>query len=123
MGEGSQKKKFLALNMFDVADLEKYLAYFSRLPEVAPQYGGRWVAFGRFRSHLTGDLAPRQVLLLVEWESEEAFNAFRNNPDLADFHPLRESGTTESYIWQTFDGLDLFDPDLSIDEIVGVLKP
>ena len=65
MGEGSQKKKFLALNLFDVGDMEKYLAYFSRLPEVAPQYGGRWVAFGRFRGNLTGDLAPRQVLLLV----------------------------------------------------------
>jgi uncharacterized protein (DUF1330 family) len=122
MSQSSQKKKFLALNMFDVADVEKYLAYFSRLPEVAPQYGGRWVAFGRFRDHLTGDLAPRQVLLLVEWESEEAFNAFRDNPDLADFHPLREGGTA-SYIWQTFDGLDLFDPDLSVDEIVGVLTP
>jgi uncharacterized protein (DUF1330 family) len=122
MSPSSQKKKFLALNMFDVDDVEKYLAYFSRLPEVAPQYGGRWVAFGRFRDHLTGDLAPRQVLLLVEWESEEAFNAFRNNPDLADFHPLREGGTS-SYIWQTFDGLDLFDPGLSVDEIVGVLTP
>ena len=122
MSESSQKKKFLALNMFDVTDVEKYLAYFSRLPEVAPQYGGKWVAFGRFRDHLTGDLAPRQVLLLVEWESEEAFNAFRDNPDLADLHPLREDGTA-SYIWQTFDGLDLFDPDLSVDEIVGILKP
>jgi|SRR5207248_1526353 len=122
MSQSSPKKKFLALNMFDVADVEKYLAYFSRLPEVAPQYGGRWVAFGRFRGHLTGDLAPRQVLLLVEWESEEAFNAFRDNPDLADFHPLREGGTS-SYIWQTFNGLDLFDPDLSVDEIVGVLTP
>jgi uncharacterized protein (DUF1330 family) len=108
--------------MFDVTDVEKYLAYFSRLPEVAPQYGGKWVAFGRFRDHLTGEVAPRQVLLLVEWESEEAFNAFRNNPDLADLHPLRENGTAQ-YIWQTFDGLDLFDPELSVDEIVGILKP
>jgi uncharacterized protein (DUF1330 family) len=44
MNANSQKKKFYALNMFDVVDVEKYLAYFSRLPEVAPQYGGRIVA-------------------------------------------------------------------------------
>ena len=77
MSESSQKKKFLALNMFDVADVEKYLAYSSVRPNLAPQYGGRWVAFGRFRDHVTGDLAPRQVLLLVEWESRRS--TLRNN--------------------------------------------
>lgn len=117
------QKKFYALNMFDVADVEKYLAYFSRLPEVAPQYGGRMVAFGRFRDNVAGDLAPRQVLFLVEWESEEAFNSFRDDPDLADLHPLRESGTA-SYIWHTFDGPDMTDPTVvSLDDVLAVLKP
>lgn len=125
MSESSQKKKFLALNMFDVSDLEKYLAYFSRLPGVAPAFGGRMVALARFRDHVAGDLGPRQVLFLVEWESEEAFNRFRNDPDLADLHPLRESGTvSSSYIWQTFDGLDVTDPEhLSLDDLMDVLKP
>ncbi|WP_328751459.1 DUF1330 domain-containing protein [Streptomyces sp. NBC_00285] len=119
----NSQKKFYALNMFDVSDLEKYLAYFRRLPEVAPQYGGRMVAFGRFRDNVAGDLAPRQVLFAVEWESEEAFNRFRDAPDLADFHSLRENGTT-SYVWQTFDGLDMSDPaNVSLDDVLAVLKP
>ncbi|MFE2423226.1 DUF1330 domain-containing protein [Streptomyces hokutonensis] len=119
----NSQKKFYALNMFDVADLEKYLEYFRRLPEVAPQYGGRMVAFGRFRDNVAGDLAPRQVLFVVEWESEEAFNSFRDAPDLADFHSLRENGTA-SYIWQAFDGLDMSDPaDVSLDDVLAVLKP
>ena len=123
MSANSQKKKFYALNMFDVADLEKYLAYFRRLPEEAPQYGGRMVAFGRFRGNVAGDLEPRQVLFVVEWESEEAFNRFRDAPDLADFHPLRENGTA-SYVWQTFDGLDMSDPaNVSLDDVLAVLKP
>jgi uncharacterized protein (DUF1330 family) len=123
MSESSQKKKFYALNMFDVVDVEKYLAYFSRLPEAAPQYGGRMVAFGRFRDNVAGDLAARQVLFLVEWASEEAFNSFRDAPDLADLHPLRESGTA-SYIWQTFDGPDMSDPTAaSLDDVLAVLKP
>ncbi|WP_329331519.1 DUF1330 domain-containing protein [Streptomyces sp. NBC_00663] len=109
--------------MFDVVDLEKYLAYFSRLPEVAPKYGGRMVAFGRFRDNVVGDLTPRQVLFLVEWDSEEAFNSFRDDPELADLHPLRESGTA-SYIWQTFDGSDMSDPTgVSLDDVLAVLKP
>jgi uncharacterized protein (DUF1330 family) len=123
MSANPQKKKFYALNMFDVVDVEKYLAYFSRLPEVAPKYGGRMVAFGRFRDSVAGDLAPRQVLFLVEWESEEAFNSFRDDPDLADLHPLRENGTA-SYVWQTFDGSDMSDPaDVSLDDVLAVLKP
>src|SRR5206468_10509465 len=89
MSESSQKK-FYALNLFDVTDLEKYLAYFTRLPEAAPKYGGRIVGLGRFRDTVAGDLTPRQVLFLVEWASEEAFNSFRDDPDLADLHPQRE---------------------------------
>jgi len=123
MNESSQQKKFYALNMFDVADEEKYLAYFSRLPEAAPQYGGRMVALGRFRDNVAGELAPRQVLFLVEWESEEAFNNFRDGPDLADLHPLREDSTA-SYIWQTFDGPDMSDlANVSLDDVLAVLKP
>ncbi|ANS70356.1 hypothetical protein SLINC_8132 [Streptomyces lincolnensis] len=72
---------------------------------------------------MAGDLASRQVLFVVEWESEEAFNSFRDDPDLADLHPLRESGTA-SYVWQTFDGLDMSDPaDVSLDDVLAVLKP
>jgi hypothetical protein len=42
---------------------------------------------------------------------------------LADLHPLRESGAA-SYIWQTFDGLDMSDPaDVSLDDVLAVLKP
>ncbi|RZK68571.1 MAG: DUF1330 domain-containing protein, partial [Rhodococcus sp. (in: high G+C Gram-positive bacteria)] len=37
-------------------------------------------------------------------------------------HPLRESSTA-SYIWQTFDGPDMSDPDLSLDDVLRVLKP
>lgn len=122
MGESSQKK-FYALNLFDVTDLEKYLAYFTRLPEAAPKYGGRIVGLGRYRDTVAGDLAPRQVLFLVEWASEEAFNSFRDDPDWADLHPLRENGTA-SYIWQTFDGLDMSDPvNVPIDDVLAVLKP
>lgn len=119
----NSQKKFYALNMFDVADLDKYLEYFRRLPEEAPRYGGRMVTFARFLSNVSGDIEPRQVLFVVEWDSEEAFNAFRDDPDLADMHPLRESGTM-SYVWQTFEGPDMNDPaSASIDDVLAVLKP
>jgi hypothetical protein len=49
--------------------------------------------------------------------------AFRDDPDMVDFHPLWESGTS-SYIWQTFEGPAVSDPTTaSIDDVLALLKP
>jgi uncharacterized protein (DUF1330 family) len=85
--------KVYALNLFDVADREEYLAY------------SRRSALGRFRESVTGDIAPRQVLILVEWESRAAFDSYRQDPALADLHPHRERGSS-AYVWHLFDRLD-----------------
>ena len=34
------------------------------------------VALGKFRESATGDIEPRTVLILVEWESKEAFDRY-----------------------------------------------
>jgi uncharacterized protein (DUF1330 family) len=94
-----------ALNLFDVADRDEYLAYSRRSPAEVARHGGRVVALGQFREAVTGDIAPRQVLILVEWESKDAFDAYCNDPQLADLHPHRENGAS-SYIWHLFDRLD-----------------
>lgn len=94
-----------ALNLFDVADREEYLAYSRRSPGEVTTHGGRVIALGRLRESITGDIEPRQVLILVEWESKEAFDSYRNDPALADLHPHRENGSS-AYIWHLFDRLD-----------------
>ena len=121
MSENLRNTKVYALNLFDLEDPDKYLAYFSRLPVEIPAHGGRPIALGRFRANVTGDLAPRQILILVEWESQAAFDSFRDDPALADLHPLRVNGSSD-YIWQLFDGLDLTDPALTLEEVLGVLQ-
>ncbi|RHW26305.1 DUF1330 domain-containing protein [Nocardioides immobilis] len=121
MSENARGGKVYALNLFDLEDDEKYLSYFSRLPVEIPAHGGRPIALGRFRANVTGDLTPRQILILVEWESQAAFDSFRDDPALADLHPLRVHGSS-SYIWQLFDGLDLTDPGLTLDEVLGMLQ-
>jgi uncharacterized protein (DUF1330 family) len=93
-----------ALNLFDIANRDEYLAYSRRSPREVAAHGGRVIALGRFRENLVGDLQPRQVLILVEWESAAAFESYRNDPALADLHPHREAGGG-AYIWQLFDRL------------------
>ena len=78
-----------ALNLFDIADREEYLAYSKRSAQEVQAHGGRVVALGRFREAMAGEIAPRQVLILVEWDSREAFDGYCNDPKLADLHPRR----------------------------------
>ncbi len=101
----SPDRPVYALNLFDIRDRDEYLAYSRRSPAAVTRHGGRVVALGRFRESVAGEIEPRQVLILVEWESEASFERYRDDPALADLHPHRESGTS-NYVWQLFERLD-----------------
>ena len=94
-----------ALNLFDIADRDEYMAYSKRSPQEVAKHGGRVVALGQFRESVTGEIEPREVLILVEWESKDAFDGAGREPELADLHAHRENGSS-SYIWHLFDRLD-----------------
>jgi uncharacterized protein (DUF1330 family) len=96
--------KVYALNLFNVASKAEYLAYSKRSAQEVKAHGGRVVALGRFRETAAGEIEPRQVMILVEWDSKEAFDSYCNDPKLADLHPHRVKGTAD-YIW-LFDRLD-----------------
>ena len=94
-----------ALNLFDIANRDEYLAYSKRSPQEVAKHGGRVVALGQFRESITGDIEPRKVVILVEWDSKDAFQSYCDDPELADLHAHREAGSS-SYIWHLFDHLD-----------------
>lgn len=94
-----------ALNLFDIADAEEYLAYARRSSAEVERHGGRVVAMGHFRERVQGAVEARQVMILVEWESAAAFESYRDDPALADLHPHREDGTS-NYVWMLFDRLE-----------------
>ena len=93
-----------ALNLFDVSDRQEYLAYSRRSAAEVERHGGRVVAMGRFRESLLGDVEPRQVLILVEWSSRDAFDSYLSDPALSDLHKHRERGAGR-YVWQLFERL------------------
>jgi uncharacterized protein (DUF1330 family) len=102
-----------ALNLFDIVDREEYLAYSRRSAREVAAHGGKLLALGRFREAQKGDIAPRGVLILVEWESREAFQNYLDDPAMADLHPHREKGTG-NYIWHLFDRLEDLRPILKV---------
>jgi len=93
-----------ALNLFNVSNRDEYLAYSRRSATEVGAHGGRVIALGKFREAAAGELKPRDVLILVEWKSKDAFDSYCNDPQLADLHPHRENGT-DAYIWHLFDKL------------------
>ena len=101
-----------ALNLFNVANRDEYLAYSRRSAKEVRAHGGRVVALGKFREAAVGEIKPRNVLILVEWESREALQSYLDDPRLADLHPHRVNGAGD-YIWHFFDKLDDLRPILS----------
>ena len=94
-----------ALNLFNVADRDEYLAYSRRSAKEVQAHGGRVVALGKFREAAAGEIKPRTVMILVEWTSKEAFDGYCNDTNIADLHPHREKGARD-YIWHLFDKLE-----------------
>ena len=96
-----------ALNLFDLASNDDYLAYSRRSAAAVGRHHGEVVALGKHQEHPAevGDTRPREALVLVRWRDRAAFDGFLDDPDLLDLHPLRENGT-ERYLWWTFESLD-----------------
>lgn len=105
----SEGQKIYALNLFNIKNKEEYLAYVKRSAKEVPAHGGRVVAIGKYCETMKGDLSPRAVMILVEWDSREAFQNYVDDPALKDLHPHRENGAGD-YIWQLFDRIEDFRP-------------
>jgi len=99
------KQSVYALNLFNVSNRDEYLTYSRRSAAEVGAHGGKVLALGKFRESAAGELEPRNVMILVEWESKDAFDSYCNDPLLADLHPHREKGT-DAYIWHLFDKLE-----------------
>ena len=96
-----------ALNLFDLAPNDDYLAYSRRSVAAVAKHGGVVTALGRLLDRFDDDphVSARSLMIVVEWPSEAAFRAFLDDDELADLHPLRERGT-DNYLWWLFEKLD-----------------
>ncbi|CAN5813042.1 hypothetical protein BH18ACT11_BH18ACT11_31090 [soil metagenome] len=96
-----------ALNLFDLADNDLYRRYSRRSVSAVGKHGGKVVALGRLDAAVQTEpgVEPRTVMVLVEWPSREAFDAFLADPEHGDLHPLREDGT-RNYLWWTYERIE-----------------
>jgi uncharacterized protein (DUF1330 family) len=97
---------YYALNLFDLAANDDYLAYSKRSVGAVGKYGGTVVALGHQGTELIpGGTPARAVIVLVEWPDRAALDGFLHDPDFTDLHPLREGGTL-NYLWWGYERVD-----------------
>jgi uncharacterized protein (DUF1330 family) len=95
-----------ALNLFDLADNDLYKQYSRRSVEAVKKHGGKVVSLGKLdRAEGDAEVEPRKVMILVEWPDRKSFDAFLEDPEHVDLHPLREGGT-ENYLWWSYESLE-----------------
>jgi uncharacterized protein (DUF1330 family) len=94
-----------ALNLFDIVDRDRYLAYSRRSAQEVARHGGKVIALGQFSDAISSEIEPRRVLILVEWQSRAHFEGYRDDHALADLHLDREAGGG-NYVWHLFDRLE-----------------
>jgi uncharacterized protein (DUF1330 family) len=104
--ENTGSTPLYALNLFDLADNDLYRRYSRRSADAVGKHGGKVVALGKLAgAEGESGTEPRTAMVLVEWPSREAFDAFLEDPEHQDLHPLREGGT-RNYLWWIYESLD-----------------
>jgi uncharacterized protein (DUF1330 family) len=100
-----------ALNLFDLAGNDSYRQYSRRSAKAVGKHGGQVVALGRLDGVQEGEpeTEPCTSMVPVEGPSRESFQAYLDDPEHADLHPLREEGT-RNYLWWIYERLENLRP-------------
>lgn len=101
-----------ALNLFNVKDASEYKKYVKEASRGLEKHGGKPVAFGDFIAGPQGDIKPRRVLMLIEWESKSSIKGYLEDPELAHIHQYRENGQAD-FVWHLFEKLEDLSPILN----------
>ncbi len=82
---------YMIVEAIEVMDKRKYGEYIQKVPALIEQFGGRYLARGGQVTRVHGDWEPAR-LVIVEFPSRDAFNAWFSSPEYKAVAPLREQG-------------------------------
>jgi uncharacterized protein (DUF1330 family) len=80
--------KYYAVAELDVTDPSWVRDYVANVTLMVQERGGRYLARSTRIEQLEGERTPPQVLLIIEWPSKEAADAFYESEE---YRPFRES--------------------------------
>lgn len=68
--------------------------YFSKIPSVVEEHGGRFIVRGGDPEHLEGDAGIPDAAFILEFTDRRHATRFWNSQDFQDLAKLRRSGST-----------------------------
>jgi uncharacterized protein (DUF1330 family) len=91
--QGAPAKKAYIVVQSDVTNAEQYAAYAKLTPAIIDKFGGKFIARGGRSTTLEGPKAPARVVVL-EFPSYEAAQAFYNSPEYVAARKMRSGAAT-----------------------------
>jgi len=80
---------YLIVEAKEVMDKQQYGEYIRNVPQTIERYGGKYCARGGRVTSISGDWNPARIII-VEFESMNAFDLWWNSPEYKSVAPLRE---------------------------------
>ncbi|HOW42355.1 MAG TPA: DUF1330 domain-containing protein [Candidatus Omnitrophota bacterium] len=88
---------YMIVEAREVMDKEKYGEYVRKVPETVKQFGGKYLARGGRVTVCAGDWNPARLIIL-EFASMDAYNAWWHSPEYRAVAPLREQSARTNAI-------------------------
>jgi len=95
--QSTPAKKAYLLVQSDVTNADQYAVYAKTTPPTVEKYGGRFLARGGRNITLEGPKAPPRVVV-IEFPSFEAAQAFYNSPEYTASRKLRAGAATMQFV-------------------------
>lgn len=81
-----------------VTNKEKFDSYFDKTKSVGAKYGAKPVAIGTQPKMLNGESDGHQMVVVAEFESMEALDAWHNSDEYKAIVPLRAEGSIQRMV-------------------------
>ncbi len=90
--------KHYAVARLDVKDPAWVRDYVSDVTPMVERRGGRYLARTAQIEQFEGELAPPQILLIIEWPSREAANDFYESDEYRSYREARRAGADNDFL-------------------------
>jgi len=81
-----------------VTDKAKFDIYFDKTRAVGAKYGGKPLAIGAQPKMLNGESDGHQMVVVAEFETMEALDAWHNSDEYKAIVPLRDAGSVQRMV-------------------------
>jgi uncharacterized protein (DUF1330 family) len=90
--------KYYAVAQLDVTDPAWVADYVTEVTPMVERHGGRYLARSARVERIEGDARTPQIVLLIEWPSKEAADAFYASDEYAPFRSARIAGAHNDFL-------------------------